>query len=443
VSATIIEKSDVAASTQRLYARVWRWHFFAALIVIPFVLWQSVTGVLYLWNRELASLTHRELVHVAPAAEQASYQVQLAAVLGRQPVERLEAVEVSDDPALSTVFFFRDDNGLPYPAFVNPHTGAYLGAIASTHWIRGLTRGLHGGWPINPVGSYLLELGASWAIVMVLTGLYLWWPREGRGLAGVLYPRLRSGTRTLWRDLHATVGVYFALIFLAFLVSALPWTTLWGGEILAAIQAATNQQSPTAFFFAGGADHHHATTPGGSGHDHAHHGTTHAQTLDELVAKARAAGARGTIELQTRNDGSPVNVRDQHPRSRDEVWLQLDGRSGAVLTTAVSSDFPVIPRLVSVGIDLHEGSFFGRANQIFNTLMATALVWLSVTGFICWYKRRPRGSLAAPPKRALLYPKTVIATGGALCIALPLLGLSVLGIALLDHVLGRFLPARN
>jgi uncharacterized iron-regulated membrane protein len=105
-------------------------------------------------------------------------------------------------------------------------------------------------------------------------------------------------------------------------------------------------------------------------------------------------------------------------------------------------DLPVHSNFVSLGIDLQEGSFFGRHNQIFNTLMATALIWLSVTGFIGWYRRRPHGSLAAPPRRDLTYPMAIVATGGALCIALPLLGLSVVSIALIDRVLGRFLPAR-
>ncbi len=70
------------------------------------------------------------------------------------------------------------------------------------------------------------------------------------GLAGVLYPRLRSGSRIFWRDLHATVGVYFALILLVFLFSALPWTTFWGGKVLRPIEAATHQGSPRGFFFA-------------------------------------------------------------------------------------------------------------------------------------------------------------------------------------------------
>jgi len=434
------ETSDLR-SASRLYARLWRWHFFAALIVIPFVLWQSVTGVLYLWHRELASLAYPELVEVPVSAQRVSYDEQLAAVLAHEPRDRLQSIELSDDPSLSTAFFFGDANGLPYPAFVNPHTGEYLGRIESTHWIRGLSRGLHGGWPIQPWGSYLLELGASWAIVMTLTGVFLWWPRNSNGMAGVLYPRLHSGSRIFWRDLHATVGIWFAAILLTFLISALPWTTLWGGKVLGTIQQATQQQSPTGFFFAGG-DQHHATTPGAPAHDHsAKMHPSPGLTIDALVEKARAAGARGAIELQPSRHGGPVNVRDDHPRAWDEMWLQLDGSTGAVLTRVVWSDFPLIPKFVSLGIDLHEGHFFGRANQIFNTLFAVSLVWLSVTGFIGWYKRRPCGGLASPPKREVRFPQAIVATGVALCIALPLLGASVIAIALIDRLFGRALPS--
>ena len=344
-----------------------------------------------------------------------------------------------DDPTRSTAFFFRDANGLAFPAFADPYSGEYLGAVQSTHWIAGISRGLHGGWPINPFGSYLLELGASWAIVMILTGLYLWWPRNAQGLAGVLYPRLRSGSRVLWRDLHATVGVYSSLITLAFLFTALPWTTLWGGKVLGTIERVVGQESPVGFFFAGGADHHHSVAGGAQDHGHGAHDAPRL-SLDDLVQKARAAGARGAIELKPALNGGPVSLRDDHPRAYDEVWMQLDGSTGAVLTRVVWKDFPLIPKFVSLGVDLHEGHFFGRINQIFNTLFATALVWLSVTGFIGWYKRRPKGGLAAPPKRAQSLPKAVIATGAALCVVLPMLGASVILIAIVDRLLGRFLP---
>jgi uncharacterized iron-regulated membrane protein len=111
-----------------------------------------------------------------------------------------------------------------------------------------------------------------------------------------------------------------------------------------------------------------------------------------------------------------------------------------VLTKVVWQDFPLLPRLVTLGIDLHEGKYFGRINQVFNTLFACALVWMCVTGFIGWYRRRPGGGLAPPPRRPLRYPRAVIAAGATLCVVLPLLGVSVLAIAALDRAFGWMLP---
>ncbi len=430
-----------AISPPRLYGRVWRWHFFAALLVIPFVLWQATTGVLYLWHKELTGVLFPALTQVTPAGPVRSLDDQLAAVTPHHPRDPLQAIEVYEDPSRSTAFFFRDPNGLPYPAFVDPHTARYLGSVPSTHWLRGLTRGLHGGWPIQPYGSYLLELGASWAIVMILTGLYLWWPRNARGLGGVLYPRLRAGSRIFWRDLHATIAIYLSLVVLAFLMTALPWTTFWGNQVLGRLERVVEQSSPTAFFFLGGADHHHATSAGSSGHAvplHPH-AANQSMSLAQIVRKARAAGVRGDIEIHPGVAGGPVNVRDVHPRNSQIVWLQLDGHSGAVRTRVTWNDFPLLPKLVALGVDLHQGTYFGRVNQVFNTLVATSLVWLSITGFIGWYRRRPTaGGLAPPPRRELHLPKFVRAGAALLCVALPMLGLSVLSLWLADLVLGHF-----
>ena len=67
---------------------------------------------------------------------------------------------------------------------------------------------LHGELLMGDRGSMIVELAASWAIVMIVTGLFLWWPRGTKGLGGVLYPRLRQGQRIFWRDLHAVTGIW-------------------------------------------------------------------------------------------------------------------------------------------------------------------------------------------------------------------------------------------
>ena len=213
----------------------------------------------------------------------------------------------------------------------------------------------------------------------------------------------------------------------------MPWTTLWGGKVLGSISAPQGKNLPSGSSFPAATSIMPPLTPDGEP-------PSASLTIDELVQRARAAGARGDIELHPALHGGPFNVRDDHPRAWDEVWLQLDGRTGAVLTRVDWSDFPAIRRFVSLGIDLHEGHFFGRANQVFNTVFALALVWLSATGFIGWYQRRPHGGMSPPPKRDVRLPGAVVATAIALCIALPLLGASVLAIALVDRFFGRALP---
>lgn len=439
------DSSQTPYGGARLYARIWRWHFFAAFIVIPFVLWQAITGTVYLWHQELAALAHPRLLTVTPHGARVDYAQQLSTALAQQSGRPLQRIEIVDDPARSTTFFFSADNGLEYPAFVDPYSGRYLGSVESTHWLAGLSRALHGGWPIKPYGSYLLELGASWAIVMTLTGLYLWWPRNARGLAGVLYPRLRNGARVFWRDLHATVGVYFALIVLAFLITALPWTTFWGDSILKPIERATGQVSPFETMSGGGANHSHAApTPAALASHRAHQSAaaTVELSIDALIESARAAGATGAIEIVAGRAGEPVGVSSTRPRSSQVLLLQLDRATGTVLARAEWRDYPPLAKLVATGVDLHEGAFFGRANQIFNTVVAAALVWLSITGFIGWYKRRPHGGVAAPAKLPMRFPSALVASGVGLCVALPLLGASVFCIVVADRIFGRLLESR-
>src|SRR3546814_18718529 len=82
---------------------------------------------------------------------------------------------------------------------------------------------LHGELLAGPLGSFLVEAAACWALGMLLTGLFLWWPRGRRGLAGVFYPRLTRGGRAFWRDLPALTGIGVSLAACFHIVTGLLW----------------------------------------------------------------------------------------------------------------------------------------------------------------------------------------------------------------------------
>ena len=58
-----------AAGSISLYRAIWRWHFFAGLLVIPFMLNLAITGGLYLFKDEINDtvFAYRNVVADAPA----------------------------------------------------------------------------------------------------------------------------------------------------------------------------------------------------------------------------------------------------------------------------------------------------------------------------------------------------------------------------------------
>ena len=413
--------SENPPATQQ-YRRLWRWHFYAAFLVIPFIVWQGITGVIYLWHEDLANALWPQLRLVEARAENASLDQQLTAIRQNIGAAMPATLIVKADPRRSTQWVFDESNGLHSAAFVDPHTGKFLGSVSANTWLPGLTRELHGGWPLGKPGSWLLELGDGWCIVMVLTGLYLWWPRSRQGLAGVLYPRLRAGARIFWKDIHAVIGFWFSLIFLAFLFTALPWTDFWGNHLLKPIQRLTGQGVPAAL----GIDHAamHMAMPDGM--------AMAPIALQDVLDTARREGLDGDLEIRLRSGDAPIQVTMKTARAADERTLQIDRFHGEVLARVGWNDYPAIPKLVATGVDLHEGTFFGTANRIFNTVVVAALLWLVVTGLIGWYRRRPGKGLSAPPPQLTRMPRWLKGVALGLCVFMPLLGASVLLLWLLD-----------
>ncbi|MDO9442070.1 MAG: PepSY domain-containing protein [Beijerinckiaceae bacterium] len=334
----------------------------------------------------------------------------------------VQQIQLSDDPSRSTAVLLIGADGLPYPVFVDPHDGHVLGSLTSGQWLPGITRALHGGWPAGRPGNWFLELGNCWAIVMLVTGMYLWWPR-GRSLWQALRPRLHSGRRVALRDLHAIVAVAFSGVLLFFLISALPWTSFWGGQVLSRVQSALGQTSPAGF------------SPGGASATRMMDAAT---SIDAAVKKARENDVRGTMTVQMSPwPGAPLFVANRVSSINEDRVLHADPATGRIDKDFRNADLPVIPRMVAVGIHVHQGDF-GPVNLWLNTALAASLIWLSLTGTLSWWIRRPKGRSGVPPARAEAWPKGVIRSIIVAGIILPIFELSVVVIAALAWLRRRF-----
>jgi uncharacterized iron-regulated membrane protein len=455
-------------STTLDHRTVWRWHFYAGLFCIPFVLWLAVTGTVFLFSDNLQSLIDSPLNHLT-ITHAASVNSQVQAALAAAPGATLDSYQLPASPE-SAAQVLVDKGSQQFRIYIHPQTLAVLKVQDDDHRIERLAFKLHGELMIGKYGSWIVELAASWAVVMVLTGLLLWWPTNSKGLAGVLYPRLRAGGRTFWKDIHAVTGIYVSFFALFLLFTGLPWAKSWGGYLkvvrhfTAGRVSAQDWTTSTAEIAAARAQRSAAasSTPDAmqsmpgmdmSKGEHAQHAAfgRHVTTLsgpnaflaiDTMVASVAPLHLAEPVLVSPpmRSGGNWTAKSDTRDRPL-QVDLVLDGKTGAVLKRTGFSSKPLLDRAVGTGIAAHEGALFGWPNKLLSLFTTTGLVLLSVSGLILWRKRKPDGVLGAPaPIRRVHFSAALIALMVGLGLYFPFLGGSMILAGLTERFILRRIP---
>src|SRR5699024_7832896 len=92
------------------------------------------------------------------------------------------------------------------------------------------TPSLHDALPIlaGTFGDRIIELVACWTIIMLISGLFLWFPKAKEKIKGVFTIRFNKAGRIRRRDLHAVPAFWISGGLLFFLLSGMLWTGFWG-----------------------------------------------------------------------------------------------------------------------------------------------------------------------------------------------------------------------
>ena len=217
-----------------LYFLTWRWHFYAGLFVIPFMLMLSITGLVMLFDDEIELVFHHEAIEIVASGDPIKVSQQLAAVQNQYPQGTVTQFLPSKALDLANRFSVSLEDGTSVFATVNQYTGEVVGEIPRSDSLYQLANDIHGTLLIGDWGDYLIEVAISLSILLLVSGIYLWLPRDNASRAGFLKLRFASGTRVLMRDLHANIGGTLSFILLLFILSGLSWTGFWGGKLVQA-----------------------------------------------------------------------------------------------------------------------------------------------------------------------------------------------------------------
>lgn len=439
------DSANQAPRNVALYRTIWRWHFYAAVYVLPFIVLLSLTGALYLFKPQIDRWEERAFQGQA-MTDRETPNGQLAAALKAYPGARFHAYRLPEKPGdAAMIHLGLSDGRTMLDVFVSPQ-GKVLGSLDPESRIPIVLSKIHGELLVGRVGGWLVELAASWAIVMIVTGLYLWWPR-GRGMAGVVWPRLGLGRRAMWRDLHAVTGFWVSGLALVLLVTGLPWASVWG-EALKTARTEFGLMSGPQNWKTG------PEAPDHSAHDHdamlrMQAANIPLASLDNMVRKAVAE--RLAFPVLVKPPGAPERHGAPHPTSwvvKSEAQnrplirsISYDMATGAEISRMGFEDKHPIDQVINYGIAWHEGQLFGWINQLIGVLTALALMTLAVSGFVMWRRRKPETGLGAPPvSRATPRLGGVVAITLGLALLLPMLAMSLVVLWLFDRFVAPRIP---
>jgi uncharacterized iron-regulated membrane protein len=171
------------------------------------------------------------------------------------------------------------------------------------------------------------------------------------------------------------------------------------------------------------------------------------------LAPARLATVVATVEQQAMpkpwlvsipaDPGLAVTVARQATRVEDARVLYVDGATGAVHADIGYRDFGVGARATEWGIAVHQGTQYGWINRYLMLSGCIAIWLLGISALVMWWKRRPKGRLAAPVAPPGPRAKVaVLAIVLPLAILYPLTGLSLVVAVGLDRLVAS-LPRRR
>jgi uncharacterized iron-regulated membrane protein len=478
------------------------------MLVIPFVVMLAVTGTLVLYEDPINDITDHDLTFVAPQADEPlPLDEQVEAVEEAFPGFEVGGVTPPAGDDQSTMVALAVNDTDVRNVYVNPYSGELLGSKIYRDDVPGLARLIHGtilfDWKLSvptlagitgdgplttpvDVGDILVELMACWGVVLVVSGLYLWWPRKREAGKALFRPRLHMKGRARWRDLHAIPGAVLSLVVLFLIVTGLPWSGFWGGNFnhLATTwgedaHAPTDTSSALArtgdvdrfgnpipwasqerAIPASGEGDHHEGDEGGGGEEPA--GGAPASEVDreapvperlDLDEVADAAAEEGMVPgfsiaypIDAPGDDGEMTygsytVTNAYNRTASERTLYLDQFTGEPIADHDFGSYGLMAKASSWGIDVHMGTEYGLINRIVMTLACVGVVWSAISGLVMWWKRRPHGKAGLPrrPVDASLQ-RGLIIIAVVLGVLFPLVGVSMIAVVLLDRFVIRRVP---
>ncbi|HWU50966.1 MAG TPA: PepSY domain-containing protein [Asticcacaulis sp.] len=201
----------------------------------------AVTGGIVVMRGHFEDQLNAHLVRASVCASPLPLDTQIARARNAHPGKGLDSIELRAEAATSTAVLFKDKTYV----YVDPCTAKILGQQNAYGGFFGTLDGWHRFRFIHNGRTIAGILDLAFALILIVGGGILWWPRRPADLKGALVfnPRLKGLAGEL--SLHKVIGIWATALLLLLTVTGLPIAFDWARLPLAwATHSTTDAPKP-------------------------------------------------------------------------------------------------------------------------------------------------------------------------------------------------------
>lgn len=327
----------------------------------------SITGFLYVFEEEIRDFSQKEYLHV-PVQEKPF--IGLKTIIENyerlEPKQKITALKINKEEPNAAVEISTKKKKTYY---FNPYDGSLVNQ-QNSDWLDTVLE-IHRTLLLGEFGEFIQGWSVVIFIIMLITGLILWFPNQRRLLKQSLKIKWSGSFKRVNFDLHQVLGFYASifLLLIAFSgtyfrydtvkkgVSLVTGTTLRKGDEVLSKEKIDSTTIPVRY-----------------------------NTIYES-ANSKYPGAT-SISFSIRKTGE-LRLRMTYPNTwaRNQNTIFFDGKTGQMLRTKLYKDNNAADIYEASNHDLHTGVFFGFIGKIIWSLVSLIGASLPITGFIIWWKK--------------------------------------------------------
>ena len=349
----------------------------------------GVTGAILSYQHEFEALINAGSKKVEKTGEMQSVEKILQSFSEqtgvKQPVRLV--VPKSDDEAF-VIYTNRNDAYL-----VDPYTAQIIGKDRGTGFVltvmalhRNLGLALSGNKTAAEVGKQIVGASVVAMILLVISGVWLYFPRLKRKFIEAIKPNFKLKKYALFYNLHTSLGSLSAVIYLLICLTGLNWSYGWYNDAVMRLFV-SSQNLPQASAPKAVTSKDHATSPAKEeGKKPDTYKFSDVQRAYEIFRSSGIEYKEFTLMLAA---GDKIGVRYYEPDA--PATARPKGASVKLKEGKVAeqkqTDGITVGEFKDANYQLHTGYFFGLAGKILWSLVSLCMALFIFSGFYMTAKR--------------------------------------------------------